>query len=202
MGLYNIDVIREAVKLCEILRIIDKEDGKEKMIKKMMPILEVNDVLKHMIDEGFLASNYIPTGKGRELIKVGLTGGVFDIVHIGHIRTLEEAKKYVDLLAVVVARDSTVKALKNREPLNTEGIRLEIVSNLKPVDVAILGDEKDFMIPVRKIRPDIIFLGYDQELPPPLKGRIKNIEIRKLNVYYKGYKSSLMIKKLLNMLGY
>lgn len=194
-------IVREIIRQCEILRIINEEPSKEELFKRI-PIPEMDNILTYMIEKDFLSHSYTPTDKGRKLIKVGLTGGTFDIVHIGHIRTLEEAKKYVDILAVVVARDNTVKMFKNREPLNTEDIRLEIVSNLKPVDVAILGSEKDFMIPVKRIKPDIIFLGYDQKLLPPLKGKIRDIQIKKINIYYKGYKSSLMIKKLLNMLGY
>ena len=199
MDLY--DLIREVIRQCEIFRIMDEKPTNEKLFKKI-PIPEIENILRNMVEKELLSPEYIPIDKGRKMIKVGLTGGTFDIVHIGHVRTLEEAKKYVDVLAVVVARDSTVKMFKNREPLNTEDIRLEIVSNLKPVDVAILGSEEDFMIPVKKIKPDIIFLGYDQKMPPPLKGRIKDIKVKKIDVYYKGYKSSLMIKKLLNMLGY
>ena len=199
MNLY--EVVKEVIRQCEIFRIMDEKLTEEKLFKRI-PIPKMENILRDMMGKELLSPNYIPMDKGRKMIKVGLTGGTFDIVHIGHIRTLEEAKKYVDVLAVVVARDSTVKMFKNREPLNTEDIRLEIVSNLKPVDVAILGSEEDFMIPVKRIKPDMIFLGYDQKMPSPLKGKIKNIEVKKINVYYKGYKSSLMIKKLLNMLGY
>lgn len=193
--------MKEIVKQCEIMRISGEEITEEKIFENI-PVLNIEGILENMIDKGLISKTFIPTNKGRRLIKVGLTGGAFDIIHIGHVRTLEEAKKYVDLLAVVVARDSTVKMFKGREPLNKEDIRLEIVSNLKPVDIAILGSEKDFMIPVKKINPDVIFLGYDQDMPPPLVGKLDNIEIKKLSVFYKGFKSSLMIKKLLNILGY
>lgn len=199
MDLWELD--KEIIKQCEIIRIKGEKASGKKLFKEI-PIPNIDDVLGDMINRDLLSEDLIPTEKGRELINVGLTGGTFDIIHIGHVRTLEEAKKYVDILAVVIARDATVRMLKQRDPLNAEDIRLEIVSNLKPVDVAILGSEEDFMIPVRRINPDIIFLGYDQEMPPPLKGRIKNIEVKKLNVFYRGYKTSLMIKRLLNMLGY
>jgi len=195
------DVIKRVVEICEVIR-IRGESPDPSLIGREVLSTELDKILKYMVDEGFLDESLLPTEKGRKLIRVGLTGGTFDIIHIGHMKTLEEAKKYVDLLAVVVARDSTVKKMKNRDPLNNEEIRLEIVSMLKPVDVAILGSEEDFMEPVKLIKPDIIFLGYDQDIPPPLKNKLGDIEIKKLDVFYKGYKSSIMIKKLLSMLGY
>ena len=195
------EIVKQIVKICEVTRIRgDIPDSS--LIGREVLSTELDKILKYMVDEGFLDERLLPTEEGRRLIRVGLTGGTFDIIHIGHMKTLEEAKKYVDLLAVVVARDTTVKKMKNRDPLNNEEIRLEIVSMLRPVDVAILGSEEDFMEPVRLIKPDVIFLGYDQDIPPPLKNKLGNIEIKKLDVFYEGYKSSIMIKKLLSMLGY
>jgi len=197
----SMETKKKVIKICEAIRIEGNKPSIEKVIERF-PAPHLEEIIRDMVGEGLLDEDMLPTDKGRSLVKVGLTGGTFDIIHIGHLRTLEEAKKYVDLLAVVVARDSTVKKMKNRNPLNTEDIRLEIVSMLKPVDVAILGSEEDFMEPVKRIKPDIIFLGYDQDIPPPLKNKLHDIEILKLDVFYKGFKSSIMIKKLLSMLGY
>lgn len=87
--------------------------------------------------------------------------GVFDILHMGHIHYLIESKKLGDELLVVVARDST--ALHNgKTPLFDEDSRLAIVSQLKPVDRAILGHEGDIYRTVVENSPDIITLGYDQ----------------------------------------
>jgi FAD synthetase len=194
-------LLKEIIRQCEIARIkgvtLTYYDLKQRLFMS-----DTDPVIKTAINNGYLNNNLHPTDKGRELIKVGLTGGTFDIIHIGHLKTLYEAKKHVDILAVVVARDKTVKKLKNREPLNNEEIRLQIVSMLRPVDVAILGSETDFMEPVYRIKPDIIFLGYDQDLPPSIKDRLKEIEIKRLEVYYRGYKTSKMVKKLLEMMGY
>ncbi len=97
---------------------------------------------------------------GIQMIRVMATG-VFDILHMGHIHYLNESKKLGDELLVVVARDST--AQKNgKTPLFDEGSRLEIVSQLKSVDRAILGYEGDIFKTVIENRPDIITLGYDQ----------------------------------------
>ncbi len=89
--------------------------------------------------------------------------GVFDIIHPGHIFYLEEAKKLGDELIVVVARDKTVKRRK-REPVIEEEQRMEVVKALKPVDDAFLGSERDIFESVKKIRPDIIALGPNQDV--------------------------------------
>jgi FAD synthetase len=94
------------------------------------------------------------------MVKVMATG-TFDLIHMGHIFYLKEAKKLGDKLIVVVATDSTVRRLKH-EPINPEKIRLNLIKELRVVDEAYLGKEDDMYIIVKKIKPDIIALGYDQ----------------------------------------
>ena len=87
--------------------------------------------------------------------------GTFDLLHLGHIYYLKEAKKLGDKLVVVVATDSTVRRLKH-EPVNSEQIRLELLKELKIVDKAYIGYEEDIYEIVKEIKPDIIALGFDQ----------------------------------------
>jgi FAD synthetase len=87
--------------------------------------------------------------------------GTFDLLHIGHIYYLKEAKKLGDKLVVVVACDATVRRLKH-EPVTTEQMRLNLIKELRVVDDAVMGDEDDMYKIVEKIQPDIIALGYDQ----------------------------------------
>ena len=94
------------------------------------------------------------------MVKVMATG-TFDLLHMGHIYYLKEAKKLGDKLVVVVARDSTVRKLKH-EPITPEEMRLDIIKELKIVDEATLGHEDDMYETVKDIKPDIIALGYDQ----------------------------------------
>ncbi len=96
------------------------------------------------------------------MVKV-MASGVFDILHVGHLFYLKEAKSYGTELIVVVARDETVRKLKKRDPIVPEHIRLEIINSLKPVDIAILGRTDDFYKTVEEIKPDIIVLGFDQK---------------------------------------
>ena len=94
------------------------------------------------------------------MVKVMATG-TFDLLHLGHIYYLKEAKKLGDKLAIVVATDSTVRRLKH-EPVNTEEIRLNLIKELKIVNEAYLGHEDDMYEIVEEIKPDIIALGFDQ----------------------------------------
>jgi len=90
-----------------------------------------------------------------------MASGVFDLLHIGHLYYLEEAKKYGDELIVVVACDETVRK-KKHEPIMPAEERRKLVEALKPVDKAVVGYEDDFLRIVEEIKPDVIALGYDQ----------------------------------------
>jgi FAD synthetase len=99
--------------------------------------------------------------------RVVLASGTFDLLHLGHVRFLEEAKKAGGKnaeLVVIVARDSTVKARKGKKPVMPEDQRRALVESLKVVDEAILGLE-DFSIDnvIEKIKPDVIAVGHDQD---------------------------------------
>ncbi len=87
--------------------------------------------------------------------------GTFDILHMGHIYFLKEAKKLGDRLVVVVACDKTVRRLKH-EPVTSEKMRLNLIKELRMVDKAVLGKENDMFDVVEEINPDVIALGYDQ----------------------------------------
>jgi FAD synthetase len=99
-------------------------------------------------------------------IKIVLASGVFDLLHLGHVRFLEEAKKAggkdADLI-VIVARDSTVEQNKGRKPIMSENQRRALVESLEVVDEAVLGFEKfDLGDVIERVKPDVIALGYDQ----------------------------------------
>jgi len=94
--------------------------------------------------------------------KTVLAGGVFDIIHPGHIHTLNAAKALGDVLVVAIATDKTAQKMKKRQPLHNQELRRELVSCLSMVDKAIVGHEDNIFETVRAIKPDIIVLGYDQ----------------------------------------
>ena len=94
--------------------------------------------------------------------KIVLAGGVFDIIHPGHIHTLNAAKALGGVLVVAVATDKTAEKMKKRSPLHNQELRRELVSSLSMVDKAIVGHEDDIFQTVKEVKPDIIVLGYDQ----------------------------------------
>ena len=94
--------------------------------------------------------------------KIVLAGGVFDIIHPGHIHTLNAAKALGGVLIVAVATDKTAEKMKKRSPLHNQELRRELVSSLSMVDKAIVGHEDDIFQTVKEVKPNIIVLGYDQ----------------------------------------
>ncbi len=103
----------------------------------------------------------------RGRIKVVLTGGVYDILHIGHLTTLSEARKEGDVLVVAIARDDHIRK-KGREPVHPIEYRKMMVEALKPVDIAISGFDDPAKM-VAAVAPDVIVYGYDQKdfIRPP-----------------------------------
>ncbi len=99
---------------------------------------------------------------GRDSLHVVLAGGVFDIIHPGHIYTLNEAKALGDVLVVVVATDNTSIKMKKRNPLHSQEQRQELVNSLSMVDLCLIGQEDDIFKTVNHVKPQIIALGYDQ----------------------------------------
>ena len=91
--------------------------------------------------------------------------GVFDLLHAGHLHYVEQAKRLGDELVVVVAHDDTVRKQKH-EPITSHELRCRMVSGLKPVDTAMVGNPPTSPIfdILDVVKPDIIALGYDQKL--------------------------------------
>lgn len=114
------------------------------------------------------------TEAGKSKLQIVLTGGAYDLLHKGHIITLKEAKSHGDFLIVVIARDVTV-AKKKRNPIHSEKDRAYLLNEICVVDAAILGDEVDHMRVVRRIKPDIVAIGSDQDhLEEVLKAQLKD----------------------------
>ena len=115
---------------------------------------------------------------------VVLASGVFDLLHLGHVRFLEEAKRAGGKnseLVVIVARDSTVEKTKGRKPIMSEDQRCMLVESLRVVDRTVLGYENlDIGEVIETIKPDVIALGYDQD--DMIKQVQSYLEKHKLNV--------------------
>jgi len=144
--------------------------------------------------------NYILTDKGRKNIIIVFTGGVYDIIHPGHIHTLKKSKDEGDVLIVSIARDDRVKKIKGRKPINNENRRSILVSAIRYVDYTLIGNKGDIFRIVKKIKPDVITIGYDQKhqlskLRELVKSNNLRIKIKKLDSPIPHIKSSHLRKE-------
>jgi len=96
--------------------------------------------------------------------KVVFTNGCFDILHVGHLRYLTEAKKQGDTLIVGINSDVSVRALKGvGRPINNEMDRAELISGLKCVDFTVIFDELTPIETIDELKPSIHVKGGDYE---------------------------------------
>jgi cytidyltransferase-like protein len=131
--------------------------------KNMLSEDQINEKIDDLIEKNLVNKDGITlTEMGRESLHVVLAGGVFDIIHPGHISTLNAAKALGDVLVVVVATDNTAVKMKKRNPLHSQEQRQELVKSLKVVDLCLIGQENDIFKTVNLVKPQIIALGYDQ----------------------------------------
>lgn len=103
------------------------------------------------------------------------TNGCFDILHVGHVRYLEKAKSFGDVLIVALNSDISVKSIKGESrPINKEEDRAEVLSALRSVDYVVLFDESSPIELLLKIKPDVHTKGadYTVETLPEAKGII------------------------------
>jgi len=130
----------------------------------------------------------------RARFKVALTGGVFDVLHIGHVLTLQKARELGDVLVVVVATNETVEKRKGKKPLHDAEYRRAMVSELKPVDIAIVG-EADWMATFARVKPDVVAFGYDQK-PIALPDGCRSAHLETVKVDPALAKTSRIIREL------
>lgn len=116
--------------------------------------------------------------------------GTFDVLHPGHEFFIREATKYGET-TVVVARSENVKKLKGRAPRQNEEERMQRVQSAFPETKVILGDPEDFLVAIREEKPDLLLLGYDQKLPPGVRGEELPRILRAVSYKPEIYKSSL-----------
>jgi FAD synthetase len=139
----------------------------------------------------------------RKRIRV-LVGGVFDILHVGHIHFLKQAKELGDELIVIVAHDETVRMQKRREPINPAEDRAELLRAIRYVDEVYIGTPGTIdMELVKRIDPDVIAIGPDQffnceKLKEELRKHGINAEVIRIPYLYKSdrAKTSKIIQRI------
>ena len=136
--------------------------------------------------------------------KIVTTNGVFDILHLGHIKYLEEAKKLGDVLIVGVNTDNSVRQNKgDKRPINGEKSRLGVLAALESIDYVFLFDEKVPRNWLDKIKPNIHVKAGNYKLSQIIEkdvvenngGKIRIVKVEK------GYSTTELINKILNVYG-
>lgn len=97
--------------------------------------------------------------KGKKIV---FTNGCFDILHYGHTKYLQDAKKKGDILVVAINSDASVKRIKeNKRPIVGETDRLGVIAALESVDYAVLFEEDTPLKVIISLKPDILVKGAD-----------------------------------------
>jgi rfaE bifunctional protein nucleotidyltransferase chain/domain len=131
--------------------------------------------------------------------QVVLTNGVFDLIHPGHVRYLQDARRQGDALIVAVNSDRSVRAIKGpARPVNPESERAEILAALACVDAVVVFDEDNPQQVVDRLQPDVLVKGADwavdeiigRETVESRGGRVVRIPIAE------GYSTSAIIEKI------
>lgn len=124
--------------------------------------------------------------------------GTFDLLHAGHEDMFKQARILGDYILAVIARDETVKKIKGEHPYHNERQRVKNLKNANLADKVVLGNLGDKYDIIKKNRPDVIALGYDQfaftyQLEKFLIDENMNTQIERLKAYKPDmYKSSLI----------
>ncbi|HBI48124.1 MAG TPA: D-glycero-beta-D-manno-heptose 1-phosphate adenylyltransferase [Smithella sp.] len=140
--------------------------------------------------------------------KIAFTNGCFDILHVGHVRYLREAKKTADVLVLALNSDSSVRSLKGEErPLIPENERAEVIAALEFVDFVTIFPELTPLELINYLKPDILIKGGDWpeekvigreeikkwggrvEIIPEVEGKSTTNIVGKIKKIYCSYKS-------------
>ncbi|MFC1644099.1 D-glycero-beta-D-manno-heptose 1-phosphate adenylyltransferase [Candidatus Omnitrophota bacterium] len=130
---------------------------------------------------------------------IGFTNGCFDILHLGHIRYLADAKKECDLLVIGVNSDASVRSIKGTErPINVQEARMEVLAALECVDFLTLFEEDTPEKLIKELTPDILFKGGDwSEEDIVGADHVKSHGGRaRVIPYLEGYSTTELIKRL------
>lgn len=132
-------------------------------------------------------------------MKTVFTNGCFDLLHVGHVRYLKQAKNLGDRLVVGLNSDASVRRLKGpQRPLVSENYRKEMLLSLSCVDVVEIFEEDTPLNLIKKIKPDVLVKGGDYS-PSEIVGSKEVLEsggeVKSLE-FYEGFSTTALLKKI------
>lgn len=127
--------------------------------------------------------------------KIVFTNGCFDIIHIGHIHYLKEAKKLGNILVIGLNSDTSIRTIKPNRPIISEQERAVILSALEMVDYVTLFNEETAYNLIKFLQPDVLVKGGDWEKKDIIGSDIVK-EVYTLK-YIKGVSTTEIINKIL-----
>jgi rfaE bifunctional protein nucleotidyltransferase chain/domain len=154
------------------------------MRKKVMTAAEAVGLVEHL------------RHSGKAIV---FTNGVFDLLHPGHVRYLQEARRQGDALVVGINSDRSVRAIKGpSRPMTPDGERAEVLASLACVDAVVVFDEDDPYRLISRLQPDVLVKGADwaadaiigRDVVESRGGRVVRIPLAA------GYSTSAIIKKI------
>jgi D-beta-D-heptose 7-phosphate kinase/D-beta-D-heptose 1-phosphate adenosyltransferase len=162
-------------------------------------MLNIKDKIKNLKQLKKIISHLKSEGK-----KIVFTNGCFDLLHYGHIKYLERAKSFGDILIVAVNSDSSMKRLKGENrPINNQRDRAMVLASLEFVDfVTIFEDLTPYRL-ISNLRPDYLIKGGDwrkedivgKDLVEAYGGKVRVIP------FVKNYSTTNLIRRIIQKFG-
>jgi len=129
--------------------------------------------------------------------KVVFTNGCFDLIHVGHVRYLNEAKKLGEILVIGLNSDASVSSIKPGRPVNPENQRAEVLEALEAVDYVVLFSEDTPYELIKEVQPDVLVKGADWKKEDIVGNDIVK-EVRTIQ-FVEGISTSGIIEKILKL---
>jgi D-beta-D-heptose 7-phosphate kinase/D-beta-D-heptose 1-phosphate adenosyltransferase len=136
--------------------------------------------------------------------KIVFTNGCFDLLHFGHVKYLEKAKKKGDVLIVGLNSDSSIRKIKGKmRPFVNQRQRAYILSSLIPVDYVVIFNQKTPYNLIKSIKPDILVKGADwpkdkivgRDILESYSGKVETVP------YIKGFSTTDLAKKIVSQMN-
>lgn len=141
----------------------------------------------------------ILSGLKKQNKTIVFTNGCFDILHVGHVTYLEEAKKHGDILVVAINSDASARRLKGQgRPIVSQKDRMKILASLESVDFVTVFNEDNPASIVKELNPDVIAKGADWKADEIIGGEYVRKRGGKIVTipFYKGYSTTDLLEKI------